>query len=147
MQDNPNSLKWEHADFGGIALSFICGVHCIILPLVLALLPSVGWSIHSNESFEITMVILIIVLGSVIFVRGYFNHGRWQVILFLAFGAAVFIFIRPGLGNSMHIYASVLGGASFIVGHLYNWHWCRTCPVCRVSKIDCNVSFDKSLSN
>jgi hypothetical protein len=145
MQDNPNSLKWEHIDIAGIALSFICGIHCVILPLALVMLPSVGWSIHSNHSFETIMVILIIALAATVLVKGYLNHGRWQVILFLAFGAVIFLLVRPALGNSMHAYTSVIGGTSFIIGHLYNWNWCRTCPVCRASNAVCEVSLNKNL--
>ena len=140
MDNNSHTIKWEQFDIAGIALSFICGIHCLVVPLSLALLPSFGWSIHENESFETTMVLLIITLATLVLVRGYLNHGKWQVILFLGFGAMVFLFIRPALGNSMHIYASVFGGTVFIIGHLYNWNWCRTCPVCRASNTKCKNS-------
>ena len=66
------------------------------------------------------------------------------MILFLAFGAVIFLLVRPALGNSMHAYTSVIGGTSFIIGHLYNWNWCRTCPVCRASNAVCEVSLNKS---
>ena len=144
MHDTPPILRREHFDTAGVALSFICGIHCLVVPIVLVMLPSLGWSIHANESYETIMVLLIIGLATMALVRGYLNHRRWQVIIFLVIGLVVFIFVRPALENSLHAYASVLGGSAFIVGHVYNWNWCRTCPVCRASIADCRVSFNKN---
>ena len=150
MQDITKSLKWENFDIVGVALSFICAIHCVILPILLAMLHSVGWSVHShsNLSFEWIMVFIIVALGTTVLVRGYLNHRRWEVILFLVFSVVIFLFVRPAFGDQMHMHAltSVLGGTSFIIGHIYNWNLCRTCPVCRFSNAACKNPLDRNVN-
>ncbi len=140
MHGKTDTLYWPKLDGIGIGLSFICAIHCLITPLTLALLPLMGIHTHDNKSIEAIMVLLIIMVGILALMRGYLNHKKWQVFIYLTLGIVIFVFIRPVFDNTAYNLATLLGGFSFMVGHLYNWNWCRACPLCRESKDHCQLS-------
>lgn len=70
------SRWWRAADRVGAMASFLCAIHCALLPFVLALLPLVGLQFLADHRFERAFVLLACVLASFVLVRGYRRHQR-----------------------------------------------------------------------
>ena len=117
--------KW---DLLGIALSVLCAVHCLSVPLLLGAVPLAGLEIVADHEFEWVMMSLIFVVAAFTYFSGYRRHGRKEVFLFLALGVATFLLVRPLVSEAWHPVATLAGGLVFVTGHWKNWRWHR--PSC-----------------
>lgn len=70
------SRWWRVADRIGAAASFLCAIHCALLPFVLALLPFVGLEFLADHRFERGFVMFASVLALVALIRGFRRHQR-----------------------------------------------------------------------
>ena len=86
-----NKLKVTY-DKLGIITSFICFIHCIILPVVLSSLPIVGFGFLSNKSFEYLLIFLSFIFGFTSLLLGYKRyHGNGLPIFFFIMGFTTLI--------------------------------------------------------
>ena len=75
--EQSNKSRWWHlADRVGAIASFLCAIHCALLPFVLALLPLIGMEFLADHRFERIFVLCACVLAGFVLVRGYRRHGR-----------------------------------------------------------------------
>jgi hypothetical protein len=73
--ESPNKTRWwRAADRLGATASFLCAIHCALLPFVLALLPFVGLSFLADHRFERGFVMFACALALLALVRGYRRH-------------------------------------------------------------------------
>ncbi|KGI77731.1 hypothetical protein LF63_0110415 [Oleiagrimonas soli] len=73
---------WLVADRLGAAASFLCAVHCALLPFVIALLPLVGLEFLADHAFERGFVLFAATLATITLVTGRRKHGqRWPLML------------------------------------------------------------------
>ena len=73
---------WRAADRLGAVASFLCAIHCALLPFVLALLPLLGMEFLADHRFERGFVMFACALALVALVRGYRRHqGRLPLLL------------------------------------------------------------------
>ncbi|OOG63262.1 hypothetical protein B0E46_09580 [Rhodanobacter sp. B04] len=87
--EQANKSRWWHvADRIGATASFLCAIHCALLPFVLALLPFIGLEFLADHRFERGFVFFACTLALFAMIRGYRRH---QVTLPLLLAA-------PGLG-------------------------------------------------
>lgn len=119
---NLKQLFWDRA---GISLSGLCVLHCLLLPVVLAVAPvwTVGETVHAwlHPLFAIILVPTTLVAA----VGGFNRHNSWHVITFLAVGLTVII-VAGYLGNdrpgtSLETTVTIVGSALLIAGHVLNW--------------------------
>ena len=68
------SRWWRVADRVGATASFLCAIHCALLPFVLALLPFVGLEFLADHRFERGFVLFACTLALFAMVRGYRRH-------------------------------------------------------------------------
>lgn len=135
---NASSLDHEHCkhkmplwDRLGVFVSGLCVVHCVGFPLLILTLPYImGPKLHNhNHSFHKVIFVLIILVASVAFVRGYLHHRQLKPVLWFFSGLAFIIasFLlgghHPGL---LDVGLSVFGSALIIRAHFLN-HVCRIC--------------------
>jgi len=75
-------MKVEYMiDYGGALASFACLLHCLIAPLILLLLPTLG-SAWSNSWVHVAFAILVLPLGLTVVVRGALKKNRiWMAVL------------------------------------------------------------------
>ena len=76
------------ADRVGAVASFLCAIHCALLPFMIAALPFLGMEFLADHRFERGFVMFACVLALLVLVRGFRRH-RWSLPLLLA---------APGLG-------------------------------------------------
>ena len=117
-------------DRTAIALSGLCVLHCLAMPLVLLLLPFLGQL--TDGHFHLQMLIVVVPVSTIALSLGYRRHRRLAV---LAAGAAGLLLLFVG-GTWMHYEIGIIADrATTIAGslllasaHFYNSRFsrCRT---------------------
>lgn len=105
----------------GMCTSVLCMIHCMAMPLLLILgMDTLLWWTE-NEAFELTLIGLSLLIGSISFVGGYKRHKQHFVpVLFIA---GVLLMINgESVGQEwLHISLSVGGAAIIIYAHFNNY--------------------------
>jgi hypothetical protein len=73
-EQTKQSHWWHVADRIGAIASFLCAIHCALLPFVLALLPFIGLGFLADHGFERGFVLFACALALFALVRGYRRH-------------------------------------------------------------------------
>ncbi|MGI8922675.1 MAG: MerC domain-containing protein [Fimbriimonadales bacterium] len=118
-------------DVAGGAISVICALHCLLLPI---LLPFASTFIH-NTWIEVILTLAAVAVGSFALAHGYRRHGfRWPAI---SFGLGMLLIIlgnwvvtcgRPFTAQAGDVphWASIpfvaLGGVFVVLAHLLNFY-------------------------
>lgn len=108
----------------GATGSLLCAVHCALLPLVIALLPSLGLAAWLGEGFERGFVLFATLLGLFTLVQGYRRHHAVRALWLLVPGLLVLwtgVLYAP-LHQSLvpHAVAMTFGGTLVGLAHLAN---------------------------
>jgi hypothetical protein len=72
----PPHRWWNLADRVGASASFLCAIHCAVLPFVLVFLPLLGLSFLADHAFERGFVLFASALAMFALVNGYRRHHR-----------------------------------------------------------------------
>lgn len=104
--------------------SLVCAAHCALIPVVIALLPSMGLASLNSDAFELVFVVFATLLGLFSIVWGYRRHHAIRAISLLAPGLVVLwtgVLYSP-LHHSLvpHAVAMTLGGTLVGLAHLAN---------------------------
>lgn len=118
------STALRKADRIGFAASLLCAVHCALLPLAVALLPTVGLGLGGWVDLDQAFVVFATVLGMATLALGYRRHRAFQAWAFLLPGLAL---VWAGSFTSLHdshglAHAAVMtvGGLALAGAHLMN---------------------------
>lgn len=107
---------------GAVGASFLCLVHCLALPFLLAALPALATALPVSERFHIWIIAFAVPTSAVALWTGWFEHGAVFPVLvggvglgLLAIGAFVF-------GETFwEIPVTVCGSLILAAAHLRNW--------------------------
>ena len=90
--DAPKSTRWWHlADRVGATASFLCAIHCALLPFVLTVLPLLGLGFLAGHRFERGFVMFAATLALFALVGGYRRHRRPLPLLLATPGLALLL--------------------------------------------------------
>lgn len=108
----------------GATGSLLCALHCALLPVVIALLPSIGLAGLLGERVEQGFVAFATLVGGYSVLSGYRRHRLWQALLLMAPGLAVLwlgVLYAP-IHHSQwpHAIVMTLGGTLVGLAHLAN---------------------------
>jgi hypothetical protein len=108
----------------GATGSIVCALHCALLPVVIAVLPSLGIAAWLGDGFEQAFVLFATLLGLFSVVWGYRRHGAVRALGLLLPGLAVLwagILYAP-LHHALvpHAVAMTLGGTLVGLAHVAN---------------------------
>ena len=123
-------MNLAKAQFGildrcGIWLSSLCGLHCLLLPVLVPLLPLLASSMFAQAWFERAILAGSIGIGAIAMSVGVFrHHGRWSPLLLLASGAVIYWF-KDAFGHDAEPFAVCIGAALIVYGHLQNIKFTR----------------------
>lgn len=112
-----------------ITLSAVCIVHCLTLPVLVALLPVVAASIGSDSHFHALMMWLVVPVSVGGFALGYRVHQRKDIVV--GGGAAVIVLAIAALwGHSvwneyLEVVVSVIASFALATAHLWNFREVR----------------------
>jgi hypothetical protein len=108
----------------GATGSLVCAVHCAIMPLALAVLPSLGISVWLGEGWEQFFVLFVTLLGIFSLAWGYRRHRVFRALGLMLVGlAALWLgLLYPPLHHSAlpHAIVMTFGGTLVGVAHLLN---------------------------
>ncbi|MDV0440101.1 MerC domain-containing protein [Xanthomonas sacchari] len=108
----------------GATGSLLCAVHCAVLPLALAVLPSLGLAMWLGEGVERTLVLFVTCLGLFSLVLGYRRHRVWQALGLLILGLLALWagLLVPALHHAVAPHAAIMtfGGTLVGLAHLLN---------------------------
>jgi hypothetical protein len=117
------------ADKTAISLSFICTLHCLAVPFVVALLPTLAAVNLEDEAFHLWMVIAVIPTSLLALSMGCKKHRDYRVLLLGIAGLSLLIFAASFghdlLGESGETATTVLGTIMIASGHLLNHRLCQ----------------------
>ncbi|MFC7302356.1 MerC domain-containing protein [Cognatiluteimonas weifangensis] len=112
------------ADRFGFLASFLCAIHCALLPLLIAALPSLGVAVWLGEGFEEGFVAFATLFGLFTLVWGYRRHHRVRALWLLLPGLLALwlgVLYAP-LHHALLAHAVVMtvGGTLVGLAHLAN---------------------------
>ncbi len=114
------------ADRLGFVLSFLCALHCALLPILIALLPSLGVASWLSSDFEEWFVLFASGVGLFTVVWGFRRHRAVRALGLLLPGlTALWIgVLYPPLHASVlpHAVVMTLGGGLVALAHAANLH-------------------------
>lgn len=129
----PRPLRVDHL---GIGLSLVCALHCLAIPVLFAVLPSLHLALHSFQSpmrgwaiallrlqtYDRTLVVLALAVAVLALGLGWLRHRRAAVLVWLPLAAVAFylgLAAQRGQG-SWHLAGLVGGSVLLIAGHVHN---------------------------
>lgn len=123
----PKPSRWWHvADRVGATASFLCAVHCALLPFVLTLLPLIGLGFLAGHQFERDFVIFAIALALFALVSGYRRHRQRLPLSLAGPGAALLLFgvtVAEAYPIAIHSALVATGGTMVATAHFMNlWY-------------------------
>jgi hypothetical protein len=108
----------------GATGSLLCAAHCALLPVLIALLPSLGLASVVGDRFEQAFVVFATLVGGYSVLSGYRRHRLWQALALMLPGLLILwlgVLYAP-LHQSQwpHAVVMTLGGALVGLAHLAN---------------------------
>ena len=122
------SANADWLDRVAIGASGACVVHCLALPLVLAMLPFLGTVIFIPESFHLWMLVLAVPVALLALVAGRALHGRNAPLIIGVAGLAALtvgaVLLSEG---ALETGVTVAGGVTLAFAHAMNARLRRSC--------------------
>jgi len=116
-------------DGAAIGLSAVCAIHCLTLPVALALLPAIAALPLGDESFHKALLFLVIPASAVALTLGCRRHQQWMIMFCGVSGLVVMtvaaLFAHDLLGEAMEKVATLFGAFLVACSHLVNFRRCR----------------------
>lgn len=119
-------------DFFGFFASFLCAIHCSLLPFVMTVGMLSGLSWMAEPWVEVTFIILSIILATMSLYPSYKKqHHKDKALKIAGLGFALLLISRlVGHGSRVEVIAIVIGGLLIAVAHVVNWRLLKTSKLC-----------------
>jgi hypothetical protein len=107
----------------GMSVGLLCAVHCLVLPVGVAMIPVAGLELMSGEGLEWAFVIVAVALGGLSLVPGFLRTHRQVLPVFLLLLGASFPLAGRTLlgdGSRLEIPIVVTGALSMVLAHATN---------------------------
>jgi uncharacterized membrane protein (DUF485 family) len=121
------------ADCLGIGLSFLCLVHCLVFPFLIAFAPELLKGLPGDDLTHRILALVIGLVGWIAFRSGYRIHRRrWVLGIFssaMVLIAAAAILGESALSVGWETGMTVCGSLLLVTAHFANHTFCRSCTV------------------
>lgn len=120
-------------DTVGAAASWICAVHCLVLPFFVAILPLIGLGFLLDETTERIFIGISFLLACASLIPSYFReHRRLQPLLFAFSGIGLIVLTHLLFESSwlMKFLFLLIGAGLISSAHLLNKRFCHECAHC-----------------
>ena len=121
------SSRLQQADRVGFAASMLCAIHCAAMPLLLAILPTLGLGVGGWVDLDQAVVVFATLLAAVTLTIGWRRHRAYRAwkLLLPALGLLWFATFGPyhahgGMEGALHAGMMVAGGLLLAAAHLTN---------------------------
>jgi len=112
-----------------ISLSFLCTLHCLALPVLLAVVPSLTALSLDDEAFHLWMLVAVVPISGFALAVGYRKHNSYPVLVIGSLGLLVMILAvllgHDWLGDAGEKMLTVLGASVVALAHYLNQRFCR----------------------
>ncbi|CAA0108676.1 Uncharacterised protein [Halioglobus japonicus] len=123
---NPLSTSIDKAAIG---LSMICAVHCLLLPVVIVMLPTLAATTFGDEQFHQWMLLAVLPTSLVALTMGCQQHRSMSVLAIGVVGLTILtlavLFGHAWLGEVWEKAASLTGASLIALSHLRNHTLCK----------------------
>ena len=124
----------ESGDKAAIGLSFACALHCLAVPLFLAIFPSSTLSGLGDERIHIGLLALIIPISVFSLTLGCRVHRNLTVVAVGVTGICILCFsallAHDMGGESLETAGTLLGSGIVALSHALNFKSCRAAHAC-----------------
>ncbi|GGX34791.1 MerC domain-containing protein [Aquimarina muelleri] len=129
---NTDRINW---DFIGLSASFLCVLHCMILPICIPFFPLIGLSFINNEFHEILLITVSLIIAFIALYNGYkrFHNKLLPVFIYiftLVFFSTGFLIENHFIERILHFFAT----GFLIIAHYYNWKFIKAYKKCKIKK-------------
>lgn len=110
-------------DVAGMTASTLCLIHCLAMPIIIALIPAFAAQLFESEWFHVVLAFAVLVFCLLAFIPGYTRHGDKRLIWIGAVGLSfVFFatFVARYWSESAEIGLVTVGNLVLVGGHLLN---------------------------
>ena len=112
-----------------VSTSAICAIHCLCLPLMLAVFPALSTSIFGQEQFHVLLLWLVIPMSLVSLSLGCKRH-KSRFVAFFGLTGLLVLLLTAMLGHDLlgeigERVATLIGASAIAAGHLQNYRLCR----------------------
>lgn len=113
------------ADHAAVALSVLCTLHCLLIPVLLILVPTGSFFLFlSDESFHAWILVAVLPISLLAVISGYLHHKRLSTLVLCLFGIAVLVMSaavgHDVFGHEGEIAVTIFGSVLIAVGHIRN---------------------------
>ncbi|WP_414717209.1 MerC domain-containing protein [Tahibacter sp.] len=111
------------ADRFGATASFLCAIHCALLPFVIAVLPALGLAFLADHSIERGFVLFACALATTMLLLGFRRHRRPNALFLLLPAMALLLAgVVVDFDSSATVHAVLVstGGSLLALAHLVN---------------------------
>jgi len=113
-----------------IGLSILCAVHCLVLPLMLVMLPSLAALQLDNENFHTWMLIAVLPASILALTMGCKKHKHYRLLILGFIGLALLVMAvilgEAVIGEWGEKALTLLGAGFVVIGHVLNFRLCQT---------------------
>ena len=124
----------ETGDKAAIGLSFACALHCLMVPLFLAIFPSSTLSGLGDERIHLVLLALIIPISVFSLTLGCRVHRNLTVVAVGVTGICILCFsallAHDIGGESLETAGTLLGSSIVALSHALNFKSCRAAHAC-----------------
>ena len=103
-----------------ISASTLCLIHCLLLPVLIAFLPSIAAWADLGEGFHIVMLAIAVPLSTIALWRAWRRHGQVGPAIGGALGLSLLILGVVFEGGAAGTWLTVAGGMVLAVAHVLN---------------------------
>ena len=116
----------------GIGASFLCAIHCALLPLLFTTLPMLSVELLENKKVELGFIVFSLIVGCSALYNGYSRHHHKTLPLFVFIAGIALLFIAHYLLEyNWETLVKIIGAITIIIAHTLNWHFCKQCSICK----------------
>lgn len=116
-------------DKAAIGVSLVCAIHCLALPTLLILLPSIAVLQLNHEAFHFWMVAAVIPSSLYALTMGCKQHKRYRVFLLGAIGLSLLVLAlalgESRIGEMGEKILTAIGSIFVALGHWFNYRLCH----------------------
>jgi hypothetical protein len=125
-----NKRKLISWDYLGIWLSFLCILHCLVMPVILILAPFYHFYLDQFE-FHLGLFVILLLIACWALLRGYYRHRNQRVLVYGLCGLAILLAVAL-IPHSHETYDNIvvsiinsIGSIFLISAHIMNVRACR----------------------
>ncbi|MEM7400507.1 MAG: MerC domain-containing protein [Pseudomonadota bacterium] len=123
-----------NSDKMAIGLSALCTIHCLVLPLLTVLIPSIAALPLQDEAFHIWMVVAVVPISLFALSMGCKKHKNFSMLFIGAVGLIILsvaaFFGHDLLGEELEKVFTVIGASIIAIVHIWNYRLCQKQLVC-----------------